>query len=146
MLFVNLPLLLTKFFPVAIIKLSSTLSAAVAVWARRRIGNPVQIRNGTATVCVQAPHAAKASHWELSREGCVQAVKAQVRRPAQGVFRCFRRISGKRAFLYAKNGCGSVPTVAAFCLKTPENRDSARNKRFCRFRTSYIQIQERELS
>ena len=75
MLFVSLPLLLTKFFPVAIIKLSSTLSAAVAVWARRRIGNPVQIRNGTATVCVQAPHAAKASHWELPEKAVCRLSK-----------------------------------------------------------------------
>lgn len=31
---------------------------------RRRIGNPVGIRNGTATVCVEAPRGAKASHWK----------------------------------------------------------------------------------
>lgn len=31
-----------------------------------RIGNPVQTRDGTATVCGEVPHTTKVSHWEQS--------------------------------------------------------------------------------
>ena len=48
------------------IKLIVRSSAADIVWTQRRIVNPVRARNGTATVCVEAPHATKVSHWELS--------------------------------------------------------------------------------
>ena len=48
------------------IKLIMRSSAADIVWTQRRIVNPVRARNGTATVCVEAPHATKVSHWELS--------------------------------------------------------------------------------
>ena len=34
------------------------------LWNRRRIVNPVRIRNGTATVCEEAPHGTKVSHWD----------------------------------------------------------------------------------
>ena len=39
------------------------------LWSWRRIVNPVRIRNGTATVCEEAPHGTKVSHWDLSWEG-----------------------------------------------------------------------------
>ncbi len=42
------------------------LSAAAAVWAGQRIGNPVKRRNGTATVCVEAAQKTKVNHWEKS--------------------------------------------------------------------------------
>ena len=58
--------LLTNLFSGCIIR---TISYAVQVppallgiW--RRIVNPVRIRNGTATVCEEAPHRTKVSHWE----------------------------------------------------------------------------------
>ena len=39
-----------------------------------RIENPVRIRDGTAAVCVEAPHATKVSHWEWSREGSAESL------------------------------------------------------------------------
>lgn len=38
---------------------------------RRRIDNPVRIRDGTATVCVETPHKTNVSHWEqILRRQC----------------------------------------------------------------------------
>ena len=39
-----------------------------------RIVNPVKIRDGTATVCVEAPHATKVSHWEQSWEDSAESL------------------------------------------------------------------------
>ncbi len=40
-----------------------------------RTGNRVQIPNGTATVCVEAPHVAKAGHWGATLEKAVRRLR-----------------------------------------------------------------------
>ena len=84
---------------------------------RRRIENRVRIPDGTATVCVEVLHLAKASHWGNLRRLC-RIEDTQVRRTAQ-MWESTRFCKyGTCGFLLRKNGCGdSVCRVAAafFC-------------------------------
>ena len=47
-------------------------AAAYRFQGLRRIVNPVRIRNGTATVCEETPHEAKAGHWGKAPEKAVR--------------------------------------------------------------------------
>lgn len=51
---------------------------------QRRIGNQVQILNGTAAVSAEATHKAKARHWETEKAMC-----RPVRRKSEDLLTCY---------------------------------------------------------
>lgn len=103
--------LLTNLFSGCIIR---TISYAVQVppallgiW--RRIVNPVRIRNGTATVCEEAPHGMKVRHWDyFLRRQCGKLMIRESGDLLEQVARVFCVILQWALCLLWKNGHGSV--------------------------------------
>ena len=73
---------------------------------QRRIGNQVQILNGTAAVSAEATHKAKARHWETEKAMCWL-----VRRKSEDLLTCYA-LHGLSAWhgriCCGKNGRGSI--------------------------------------
>lgn len=77
--------------------------------------NPVRIRNGTATVCAEAPHVTKVSHWEIVlRRLCGKLMM----RKSGDLLRCVKvyllSSYGEMGGFVAENGSGSYVRTAAF--------------------------------
>ena len=74
-----------------------------------RIGNPVKIRNGTATVCAEAACWTKVSQWGIfSEKAARKAEDAQVRRPAGKREKLSVPSSEQGAVIFVqKNGCSN---------------------------------------
>ena len=74
--------------------------------------NPVQIRNGTATVSVEALRETKVSHWRDLRRlcGCQRSVSQET--CLNGVFSPALQVRGS-VMIAQKIGCGDMEGVAA---------------------------------
>ena len=81
--------------------------ALLEIW--RRIVHPVRIRNGTATVCEEAPHGTKVSHWDyFLRRQCGRLMIRESGDLLECVTCAFCAIMEWTVCLLWKNGHGSV--------------------------------------
>ena len=87
--------------------------ALLEIW--RRIVNPVRIRNGTATVCEEAPHGMKVRHWDyFLRRQCGSLMIRESGDLLECVTCAFCVIMEWTVCLLWKNGHGSIALPCPF--------------------------------